>query len=68
MLVPAASLNGFIRETFNVIPCGLTTITDIAYNSATKRYVMAWFELPGPYSRVAEFDAATGAQVTTGIV
>lgn len=65
--VPAGNISGFSRETFNTLACGLTTITDVAYNPTTRNYVMTWFEYPGPYTRVAEFDAATGALVTTGI-
>ena len=36
---------------------GITTITDVDYNPSTNRYVMTWFEFPGPVARVAEFDA-----------
>ena len=57
----------FSRVTFNSIPGGLVTITDVDFNPYTGRYVMTWFELSsGLYARIAEFDGA-GNLVTSGI-
>lgn len=58
--VPATNPAAFSRNSFNSmgISSGLTTITDIDYNPGTNRYVMTWFEYPGPVVRIAEFDAA----------
>jgi hypothetical protein len=58
--VPATNPAAFVRNTFNSMGnrSGITTITDIDYNPDTNRFVMTWFEFPGPVSRVAEFDAA----------
>ena len=58
--VPATNVAAFSRNSFNVmgVRSGITTITDIDYNPTTNRYVMTWFEFPGPVTRVAEFDAA----------
>jgi hypothetical protein len=65
--VPAWSLGAFRRNTFNVSGGILTTMTDVAYNPATGRYVMSWFELSsGNFAKVAEFDAA-GTLLTLGI-
>ena len=43
-VVPAWNPAGFTRQTFNSIAGGMTTISDLAFNTATKRYVMTWFE------------------------
>jgi hypothetical protein len=58
--VPATNPAAFARTSFNVmgVRAGITTITDIDYNPGTNRFVMTWFEFPGPVTRVAEFDAA----------
>jgi hypothetical protein len=57
--VPASNPAAFSRTTFNVLPAALrTTITDLAFNSDTNRYLMSWFEIStGAYAKVAEFDA-----------
>jgi hypothetical protein len=66
-VVPAANPAAFTRTTFNNIPGGLVTITDVDYNPATGRYVMAWYEVAGGLlARVAELDAA-GNLLTTGV-
>ena len=67
--VPAANPAAFTRTTFNNMSQsgGITTITDVDYNPGTNRYVMAWFEFPGPVARTAEFDAA-GNLVTQRVV
>jgi len=65
--VPAWDLSAFRRNTFNVSGGILTTMTDVAYNPASGRYVMSWFELSsGAFAKVAEFDAA-GTLLTLGI-
>jgi hypothetical protein len=58
--VPASNPAAFSRTSFNDMSAkaGITTITDVDYNPNTGRYVMAWFEFPGPVARTAEFDAA----------
>jgi hypothetical protein len=58
--VPAANPAAFTRTSFNDMSAksGITTITDVDYNPNTNRYVMAWFEFPGPVARTAEFDSA----------
>ena len=56
--VPAGNPEAFARTTFNVIGGGMTTITDIDFNPNTNGFVMTWFEFPGPYTRIAEFDSA----------
>jgi hypothetical protein len=71
--VPAANPAAFARTSFNVMGAssGLTTITDVDYNPGTNRYVMAWFEFPGPVARTAEFDAAgnlLAQRVASGLV
>lgn len=57
--VPASNPAAFSRTTFNVLPAALrTTITDLAFNRDTNRYLMSWFEIStGSYAKVAEFDA-----------
>lgn len=58
-VVPAWNPAGFTRQTFNSIAGGMTTISDLAFNTATKRYVMTWFEFSsGALARIAEFGAA----------
>ncbi len=65
--VPAWNAAAFRRNTFNVGGGKLTAMTDIAYNPASGRYVMAWYEISsGNFAKVAEFDAS-GALMTTGI-
>jgi hypothetical protein len=67
VVVPAWNLAAFRRNTFNASGGMLTTMTDVAYNPATGRYVMAWYELSsGNFAKVAEFDAA-GTLQTLGI-
>ena len=56
--VPANNPDAFARTTFNVIGGGMTTITDVDFNPNTNGFVMTWFEFPGPYTRIAEFDSA----------
>jgi hypothetical protein len=56
-IVPAVNPAAFHRNTFNVGGGKLTTMTDVAYNPHTGRYVMAWFEISsGMFARIAEFD------------
>ena len=65
--VPAWNAAAFRRNTFNVGGGKLTAMTDIVYNPASGRYVMAWYEISsGNFAKVAEFDAS-GALRTTGI-
>ncbi|HTK78618.1 MAG TPA: hypothetical protein VL371_25390 [Gemmataceae bacterium] len=65
--VPSWNLGAFRRNTFNVSGGMLTTMTDVAYNGGTGRYVMAWYELSsGNFAKIAEFDPS-GALLTTGI-
>ncbi len=63
--VPATNPAAFSRTTFNVLPASMkTTITDLAFNTLTNRYLMTWFELSsGAYAKVAELDA-NGALVS----
>ena len=57
--VPAWNSAAFRRNTFNVGGGKLTAMTDIAYNPASGRYVMAWYEISsGNFAKVAEFDAS----------
>lgn len=64
--IPAGNPAAITRNTFNAIPGGLTTITDVDYNTQTRRYVMTWFEFPGTLARVAEIDEA-GNVVSMGV-
>ena len=66
-IVPASDAAAFKRVSFNRIPGGLTTISDVDFNPASGRFVMTWFELSsGLFARVAEFDGA-GNLLTHGI-
>ena len=67
--VPAANPAAFTRTSFNEMSqaAGITTITDVDFNPGTNRFVMAWFEFPGPVARTAEFDA-NGNLVTQRVV
>jgi hypothetical protein len=59
VIVPPSNPAAFQRNTFNVAGGILTTMTDVAYNGYTGRYVMSWFELSsGSFAKVAEFDAS----------
>src|SRR6185312_9061348 len=61
VVVPAGNPLAFRRSTFNNLPGGLTTITDLAFNPQTQHYMMTWFEMSsGYYARVAELDANGG--------
>jgi len=61
VVVPAGNPLAFRRSTFNSLPGGMTTITDLAFNPQTQHYMMTWFELSaGSYARVAELDANGG--------
>jgi hypothetical protein len=61
VVVPADNPQAFRRSTFNYVPGGLTTITDLAFNPQTKHYMMTWFELSsGSYARMAEMDTDGG--------
>ena len=63
-VVPPANPAAFNRNTFNVSGGILTTMTDVAFNPGTGRYIMSWFELSsGALARVAEFDS--GANLIT---
>jgi hypothetical protein len=56
-IVPAPNPEAFRRNTFNVSGGILTTMTDLAYNSATGHFVMAWFEISsGAFAKIAVFD------------
>ena len=61
-ILPAAGGGASVRtrNTFNQLSGGLLTyITDLDYNTDTRRYLMSWFEFGGggiPEARVAEFD------------
>ena len=58
-VVPASNPAAFARTTFNEVPGGLVTISDVDFNDATGRYMMTWFEISsGFYSKIAEFDAS----------
>ena len=66
-VVPAGNPAAFGRVSFNTIPGGLVTISDIDFNPYTGRFVMTWFELSsGLYARIAELDAS-GNIVSSGI-
>jgi hypothetical protein len=66
-LVPATNPAAFGRVAFNAVPGGMMTITDIAFNVYTGRYVMTWFEMAGGlYAKVAEIDGS-GNIIATGI-
>ena len=71
-VVPAANPAAFSRLSFNTIPGGLVTISDVDFNPHTGRYVMTWFELSsGLYTRIAEFDAAgnlTSSGIASGLL
>lgn len=55
VIVPASNPAAFNRNTFNILGGGiLTYITDIAFSTASNRYVMSWYE--AVKARVAEFD------------
>ena len=64
--VPAADLSAFSRQSFNLTPGGLTTVTDIDFNPVTQSYVMAWWQSLGHAAKIAEFDAG-GTMVSTGL-
>jgi hypothetical protein len=67
VVVPPSNIAAFNRNTFNVSGGILTTMTDVAYNPVTGRYLMGWFELSsGALARVAEFDAGAN-MVTQGV-
>ncbi|HXW07239.1 MAG TPA: hypothetical protein VD833_18530 [Vicinamibacterales bacterium] len=56
--VPAWNPGAFTRNTFQISGGIYTTMTDVAFNPRTGRYIMAWFELSsGAFARAAEFDA-----------
>jgi hypothetical protein len=61
-ILPAAGGGASVRtrNTFNQLSGGLLTyITDLDYNTDTRRYLMSWFEFGGggiPEARIAEFD------------
>lgn len=63
----ASNLAAFVRNTFNIVGgTGRTTITDVAYNPNTRRYVMAWFDIAtGLLAKTAEFDANANLQSIT---
>ena len=66
-IVPASNPGAFARVTWNFLPGGQTTITDVTYNAGTNRFLMTYLEFSsGIYSKVAEFDAA-GNLVSEGI-
>ncbi len=66
-VVPAHNPAAFTRTTFNSIPGGLITITDVDFNRYSGRYVMTWNENTGAiYARIAEIDGA-GNVVASGI-
>jgi hypothetical protein len=66
-VVPPWNPAGFNRNTFNMSSGILTTMTDVAYNPNTGRYIMAWFELSsGALAKVAELDTAANV-VTSGV-
>jgi hypothetical protein len=67
VIVPPSNPAAFQRNTFNVAGGILTTMTDVAYNGYTGRYVMSWFELSsGSFAKVAEFDAS-GKLMSMGV-
>ncbi len=67
VVVPPSNPAAFNRNTFNISNGILTTMTDVAYNPVTNRYVMGWFELSsGALARVAEFDSNANL-ITQGV-
>jgi hypothetical protein len=67
VVVPPSNIAAFNRNTFNVSGGILTTMTDVAYNPVTGRYLMGWFELSsGALARVAEFDPSANL-ITQGV-
>jgi hypothetical protein len=65
--MPAGNIAAFTRTEFNFLPGGMTAITELAFNPVTQRYIMAWYQLTGYVTKVAEFDGA-GNLLTTGLV
>ena len=65
--MPANNIAAFSRTTFNSVPGCMMTVTDLAYNPDTRRYLMAWWQGCGTASKVAEIDEA-GNVVTLGLV
>jgi hypothetical protein len=66
-IVPAANPALFSRNTFNTSSAILTTMTDIAFNPFTRRYLMTWFEISGgSFAKVAEFNN-TGNLLSAGV-
>ena len=56
--MPADNPAAFTRNTFASTPGALQTITDIAYNPVTQRYLMTWWQGAGGLTKVSEIDAA----------
>jgi hypothetical protein len=65
--MPADNPAAFTRNTFGVTPGALQTITDLAYNPVTERYLMAWWQGAGGLTKVTEIDS-TGNLVTMGTI
>ena len=57
-LVPATNPSGFRRTAFNPLSGAKAFMTDIAFNTATQHYLMAWYQdVAGTRNaKVAEFD------------
>jgi hypothetical protein len=67
VVVPPSNIAAFNRNSFNASNAILTTMTDVAYNPVTGRYLMGWFELGGGlFAKVAEFDANANL-ITQGV-
>jgi hypothetical protein len=66
-IVPATNPAGFRRTGFNSGSGGKSFMTDIAFNTSTQRYLMAWYQdIAGVrYAKVAELDS-TGALLGFG--
>ena len=61
-LVPASNPSGFRRTAFNSLSGAKAFMTDVAFNSSTQHYLMAWYQdVAGTrYAKVAEFDNSGG--------
>jgi len=61
-IVPASNPSGFRRTAFNSLSGAKAFMTDVAFNSSTQHYLMAWYQdVAGTRNaKVAEFDNSGG--------
>ena len=48
-IVPAANIDApgaIVKDSFNFLPGGLTYISDLAFSTASRQYVMVWYQWP----------------------